>query len=125
MDADYQRVLDAHGKFISEFENSLFVYTSIMSHTKADRAICDAGLKVLSVDSGLPVIFGHNDLEFIKCADEHGVITDPDGVLKLNSKLKLIPGHCDPTCNLFDWYVGVRNGMVECLWPVTARGMSL
>ncbi len=125
MDADYQRVRDASGDFISEFENSLFVYTSIMSHTKADRAICDAGLKVLSVDSGLPVIFGRNDLEFIKCADEHGVITDPNGVLKLNDKLKLIPGHCDPTCNLFDWYVGVRNGKVECLWPVTARGLSL
>lgn len=125
MDADYQRVLDASGNFISEFENSLFIYTSIMSHTKSDRAICDAGLKVQSVDSGLPIIYGRDDLEYINCSDEHGVITDPDGVLKLNDKLKLIPGHCDPTCNLFDWYVGVRNGRVECLWPVTARGMSL
>ena len=125
MDADYQRVLDANGNFISEFTNSLFIYTSIMSHTKADIAICDAGLKALSVDSGLPVVFGRDDLECIKCADEHGVITDPDGILKLNDKLKLIPGHCDPTCNLFDWYVGVRNGKVECLWPITARGMSL
>ncbi len=31
----------------------------------------------------------------------------------------------NPTCNLFDWYVGVRKGIVETLWPVTARGMSL
>ncbi len=91
MDADYQRVLDANGNFISEFENSLFVYTSVMSHTKADRAICDAGLKVLSVDSGLPVIFGHNDLEFIKCADEHGVITDQGGVLNLIASSNLYP----------------------------------
>lgn len=125
MDADYQRVLDAEGNFISEFENSLFVYTSVMSHTKSDRAICDAGLKALSVDSGLPKIYGRDDMEYISCSDEHGVITDPDGVLKLNDMLKLIPGHCDPTCNLYDWYVGVRNGRVECLWPVTARGMSL
>ncbi len=125
MDVDYQRVLDANGNFISEFENSLFIYTSIMSHTKVDMAVCDAGLKVLSVDSGLPLIFGRDDIEYTKCSDEHGVITDPDGVLKLNDKLKLIPGHCDPTCNLFDWYIGVRNGRVECLWPVTARGMSL
>jgi 3-hydroxy-D-aspartate aldolase len=125
MDADYQRVLDASGNCISEFENSLFIYTSIMSHTKADRAICDAGLKVQSVDSCLPIICGRDDLEYINCSDEHGVFTDPDGVLKLNDKLKLIPGHCDTTCNLFDWYVGVRNGRVECLWPVTARGMCL
>jgi 3-hydroxy-D-aspartate aldolase len=125
MDADYQRVLDPEGNFISEFENSLFIYTSIMSKTKVDKAICDAGLKAQSVDSGLPVIFGRDDVEYIKCSDEHGVIADPDNVLKLNEKLKLVPGHCDPTCNVYDWYVGVRNGKVETLWPVTARGMCL
>ncbi len=124
MDADYQRVLDNKGGFISEFENSLFIYSSVMSHTKTDKAICDAGLKAQSVDSGLPVIFGRDDVEYIKCSDEHGVIADPNGVLKLNDKLKLIPGHCDPTCNVYDWYVGIRNGKVECLWPVTARGMA-
>jgi 3-hydroxy-D-aspartate aldolase len=125
MDADYRRVKDETGKAISEFENSLFIWTSIMSHAKADIAICDAGLKSQSVDSGLPVIHGRDDLEYIKCSDEHGVISDPSGALKLNDKLNLIPGHCDPTCNLHDWYVGLRNEEVECLWPVTARGRSL
>ena len=125
MDADYQRVRDREGDFIHEFENSLFIYTSIMSKTKADKAICDAGLKAQSVDSGLPVIFGRDDVEYIKCSDEHGVIADPQNILKLNEKLKLIPGHCDPTCNVYDWYVGVRAGKVEALWPVTARGMCL
>ena len=124
MDADYGRILDKEGKPISEFENSLFILTSVMSHTKADKAICDAGLKAQSVDSGLPVVFGRDDVEYIKCSDEHGVITDPQGKLKINEKLKLIPGHCDPTCNVHDWYVGVRNGKVECLWPVTARGLA-
>jgi 3-hydroxy-D-aspartate aldolase len=124
MDADYQRVKDEQGGNISEFENSLFIWTSIMSKAKPDKAICDAGLKAQSVDSGLPVIFGRSDIEYIKCADEHGVISDPEGSLKLNDKLKLVPGHCDPTCNVYDWYVGVRNGKVECLWPVTARGMA-
>ncbi|MDA4844272.1 DSD1 family PLP-dependent enzyme [Hoeflea poritis] len=125
MDADYQRVKDREGDFIHEFENSLFIYTSIMSKTKTDKAICDAGLKAQSVDSGLPVIFGRDDVEYIKCSDEHGVIADPQNILKLNDKLKLIPGHCDPTCNVYDWYVGVRDGKVEALWPVTARGMCL
>ena len=124
MDADYQRVKDDGGNFIHEFENSLFIWTSIMSKAKAEKAICDAGLKAQSVDSGLPVIFGRADIEYIKCADEHGVITDPNNSLKLNDKLKLIPGHCDPTCNVYDWYVGIRDGKVECLWPVTARGMA-
>jgi len=125
MDVDYQKILNGEGNRLSEFANSLFVYTSIMSHAKPDIAICDAGLKSLSVDSGLPKVHGCDNLEYIKCSDEHGVISDPGGTLKINDKIKLIPGHCDPTCNLYDWYVGVRGGRVEALWPVTARGMSL
>jgi len=126
MDADYGRILDKDGNRIDqgEWENALFLLTSVMSHAKADKAICDAGLKAQSVDSGLPVIFGRDDVEYVKCSDEHGVIADPDGKLKVNDKLKLVPGHCDPTCNVHDWYVGVRNGKVETVWPITARGLA-
>ncbi|MDE3238855.1 MAG: DSD1 family PLP-dependent enzyme [Paracoccaceae bacterium] len=124
MDADYGRILDREGKRIDEtgFEHSLFLFTSVMSHTKADKAVCDAGLKAQSVDSGLPVVFGRTDVKYIKCSDEHGVIEDTSGVLAVGEKLRLVPGHCDPTCNVHDWYVGVRGGVVEQLIPVTARG---
>lgn len=126
MDADYGRILDEDGKRIDkgEWENALFILTSVMSHAKADKAICDAGLKAQSVDSGLPFIYGREDVKYIKCSDEHGVIDDPDGVLNVNDKLRLVPGHCDPTCNVHDWYVGVRNGKVETVWPVSARGKA-
>ncbi len=126
MDADYGRILDKDGKRIDqgEWENALFLLTSVMSHAKADKAIVDAGLKAQSVDSGLPVVFGRTDVKYVKCSDEHGVVEDPDGVLKVNDKLKLVPGHCDPTCNVHDWYVGVRGGKVEVVWPVSARGKA-
>ena len=42
--------------------------------------------------------------------------------LALGDKIRLIPGHCDPTVNLYDWYVCIRGGRVEQLWPITARG---
>ncbi|MBD9528301.1 3-hydroxy-D-aspartate aldolase BhcC [Paracoccus sp. PAR01] len=124
MDADYGRIKDEGGHRIDkgEWENALFILTSVMSHAKPDKAICDAGLKAQSVDSGLPFIYGRDDVEYVKCSDEHGVIADPKGVLKVNEKLRLVPGHCDPTCNVHDWYVGVRNGKVETVWPVSARG---
>ncbi|EEE35673.1 threonine aldolase, low-specificity [Rhodobacteraceae bacterium KLH11] len=126
MDADYGRILDKDGKRIDqgEWENAFFILTSVMSHAKADKAICDAGLKAQSVDSGLPFIYGRDDVEYVKCSDEHGVIADPDGVLKVNEKLRLVPGHCDPTANVHDWYVGVRGGKVETVWPVSARGKA-
>ena len=126
MDADYGRILDKDGNRIDqgEWENAFFILTSVMSHAKPDRAICDAGLKAQSVDSGLPVVHGRDDVEYVKCSDEHGVIADPGGALKVGDKLKLVPGHCDPTANVHDWYVGVRNGKVESVWPVSARGKA-
>ncbi|MDP3962214.1 MAG: DSD1 family PLP-dependent enzyme [Pseudorhodobacter sp.] len=126
MDADYGRILDQNGQRIDqgEWENALFILTSVMSHAKADKAVVDAGLKAQSVDSGLPVVFGRKDVKYVKCSDEHGVVEDAGGVLKVGDKLKLVPGHCDPTCNVHDWYVGVRNGKVEVLWPVSARGKA-
>lgn len=126
MDADYGRILDEHGQRIDkgEWENALFILTSVMSHVKADKAIVDAGLKAQSVDSGLPVVFGRTDVNYVKCSDEHGVIDDPAGVLRVNDKLRLVPGHCDPTCNVHDWYVGLRGGKVEVVWPVSARGKA-
>ena len=126
MDADYGRILDKDGKRIDqgEWENALFILTSVMSHAKAEKAIVDAGLKAQSVDSGLPVVFGRTDVKYVKCSDEHGVVEDLGGVLKVNDKLRLVPGHCDPTCNVHDWYVGVRGGKVEVVWPVSARGKA-
>ena len=72
MDADYGRILDKDGKRIDhgEWENALFILTTVMSHSKADKAIVDAGLKAQSVDSGLPFIYGRDDVKYIKCSDE-------------------------------------------------------
>lgn len=126
MDADYGRILDRNGRRIDqgEWENALFLLTQVMSHVKPDKAVCDAGLKAQSVDSGLPVVFGRSDVTYVKCSDEHGVIDDPRGALRVGEKLRLVPGHCDPTCNVHDWYVGLRGGKVEVVWPVSARGKT-
>lgn len=122
MDGDYAKN-DWTESGIPRFEHSLFVWTTVMSRTTPDRAIVDAGLKASSVDSGMPRIAAADGAEYVKASDEHGV-------LKLNGaagyavgdKLKLIPGHCDPTVNLYDQFVCMRGGRVEALWPISARG---
>jgi 3-hydroxy-D-aspartate aldolase len=126
MDADYGQVENLEGQRLDEadWKNALFLLTGVMSTAVDGQAVCDAGLKVQSVDSGLPVIFDRSDISYITCSDEHGIIKDDYNILKINDKLRLIPGHCDPTVNLHDWYVCVRNGRVEDLWPVSARGKS-
>jgi hypothetical protein len=106
---------------VQGLENALFILTSVMSHAKPDKAICDAGLKAQSIDSGLPFVYGRDDVKYVKCSDEHGVIEDPKGVLKINEKLRLVSGHCDPTCNVHDWYVGMRKGQVDAVADICTR----
>jgi 3-hydroxy-D-aspartate aldolase len=125
MDGDYGSIQAEQGPLLDRFENSLFVVTSVMSTPTPGRIVCDAGLKAHSIDSGLPTIRNNSPLSYQQPSDEHGIIVDPTESLVLGDKLWLIPGHCDPTVNLHDWYVGVRNSQVECLWPVSARGMIL
>jgi D-serine deaminase-like pyridoxal phosphate-dependent protein len=36
--------------------------------------------------------------------------------------VRLVPGHCDPTVNLYDWLVCCRGDHVEAIWPISARG---
>jgi len=122
MDADYNR--NEFDAAWPPFEQSLFVWTTVMSRPAATRAVVDAGLKSVSVDSGLPQVWQHEGLECVSDSDEHFVFTiGPNAAAPaLGDKLLLVPGHCDPTVNLYDWFVCVRGGVVEALWPVSARG---
>jgi D-serine deaminase-like pyridoxal phosphate-dependent protein len=122
MDADYNRNLWEEGW--PRFEQSLFVLATVMSAPSPGHAVLDAGLKASSVDSGLPQVHERPGVEYVRASDEHGVLKIAVGARApaLGEKLLLVPGHCDPTVNLYDWFVCVRKGKVEALWPVTARG---
>ena len=124
MDADYGKNLDRNGQAARTFENSLFVLATVMSVAGRSHVVLDAGLKATTAESGLPRVYGRAHLEAVGMSDEHTKVEAAPGgaVPQLGDKLLLVPGHVDPTVNLHDWYVGVRDGMVECLWPITARG---
>jgi 3-hydroxy-D-aspartate aldolase len=119
MDADYAR--NEWAAPLPRFEHTLFVLTTVMSRPTPGLAIVDAGLKASSVDSGMPTVWERNDLAYIRASDEHGWVEGPNPPA-LGEKLRLVPGHCDPTVNLYDWYVCVRRGVVEDLWAISARG---
>jgi D-serine deaminase-like pyridoxal phosphate-dependent protein len=122
MDADYAR--NATGPDERRFRHALFVLASVMSVPEPARPVCDAGLKALAFDSGLPLVHGRAGVAYAKASDEHGVLAVAPGAppLALRERVWLVPGHCDPTANLYDWIVGVRGKSVECVWPVAARG---
>ena len=123
MDADYGRNLDRDGSPTKAFEPSLFVWAAVMSRPTQDRAIVDAGLKALAFDSGPPVVCDEPAATYERASDEHGRlgISGATNRLNIGDKVRLIPGHCDPTVNLYDWYVCIRGNRVEQLWPPPLR----
>ena len=129
MDADYARNKRADGRAFDTFEHALFVYATAMSAPAPERVIVDAGHKSLAVDSGMPVPWRLPGATYHRPSDEHGIldVTACDRRPGRGEKVLLVPGHCDPTVNLHDWYVGVRGlnsgqARIESLWPVAARG---
>ncbi len=107
------------------FEHALFLKSQVISRHPS-RAVIDAGHKSHAIDSGLPLVDGRR-LEVANGGDEHGVLTSAgDPLPELGETVWLIPGHCDPTVNLHDHLVvvrgGLREGVVEAIWPVDARG---
>jgi 3-hydroxy-D-aspartate aldolase len=119
MDADYAK--NEWAAPLPRFGHALFVLTTVMSRPSAAMAIVDAGLKASSVDSGMPGVWGRPGLAYTKASDEHGWL-EGEPSPALGEKLLLVPGHCDPTINLYDWYVVISSGSVVDLWPITARG---
>jgi D-serine deaminase-like pyridoxal phosphate-dependent protein len=75
----------------------------------------------------MPAVWERPGLAYTRASDEHGWVEIAPGAQApaLGDKLLLVPGHCDPTVNLYDWYVCLRGGVVEALWPITARGAVL
>ncbi|KDP84527.1 alanine racemase [Cupriavidus sp. SK-3] len=134
MDADYGRN-DYSGTL--RFEHSLFIATAVMSVAAATRpaprVVLDAGLKSMAVDSGLPLVWDGDGpsrtVAYVAANDEHGILEPLPGgngadLPGLGAQVLLVPGHCDPTLNLYDEIVGVRKGLVSLVWPVAARGLS-
>jgi D-serine deaminase-like pyridoxal phosphate-dependent protein len=123
MDADYGRNLGEDGQPVREFRQSLFILATVMSHPVPERAVVDVGLKAHSVDSGMPGVVDVSGAEYVRASDEHGVIAlRGPGTLDVGQKIRLVPGHCDPTVNLYDWIVCYRGERVEGIWPIAARG---
>jgi D-serine deaminase-like pyridoxal phosphate-dependent protein len=129
MDADYARNRGAGGGPFSAFEHALFVMATVMSHSRIERAFLDAGLKALAFDSGMPEVWGRAGISYQGASDEHGklALDGSNAALGIGDRLLLVPGHCDPTVNLHDWYVGVHGlgtdaAHVAEVWPVAARG---
>lgn len=105
---------------------AVLVLTRVVSRPRKGVVTCDAGHKAVSADAGVPtcVVVGHPELTPLSPSEEHlpmAVAGDASGP-EVGEALYLVPRHVCPTVNNFDCALLVRNGQIEAVEKVTARG---
>jgi len=107
------------------FEYALTILTTVTSRPTAERVITDAGFKTLSAkEEWHAVVLEHDDFELVYLSAEHGVwLRRPDGPpVAIGQQLEIIPDYHDTTTFRHDTFIGLRDGLVETVIPLLARG---
>lgn len=122
MDTDYRNAIG------SVYANALSILSTVISCPASQRAVIDAGLKSLSIESGMAEPKDLPGVSYQPAGDEHGILRwddFPDSARQgfvVGDRIELLPSHIDTTINLHDTYYAHRNGIIEAIWPVSARG---
>jgi len=120
MDPEYQQK-------IPEFGLAFSLLCTVVSRPAPDKVITDGGLQVLGNDYGTPAAKEHGELRYAYLSEEHGSFLVAEGertALEVGDPIEVYPGHCCSAANLHDRVFAMRQGQVEAVWSVTARGKS-
>jgi D-serine deaminase-like pyridoxal phosphate-dependent protein len=116
-----------YGQTRPEFEQALFVLSTVVSRPTPERVVTDAGRKTISNDFGLPIPWNALGMAMKTLSEEHGVLTVTDaGSVQLGpgDKLRFVPSHCCTTTNLHDQLYVIQNETLVDIWPIAARGRA-
>jgi len=105
---------------------AVLVLTRVVSRPHEGIITCDGGHKAVSADAGVPtcVVVGHSELEPRSPSEEHLPMALDREVAgpRVGEVLYLLPRHVCPTVNNFDCALLVRDGQIESVEKVSARG---
>jgi len=113
---------------------ALRVLATVVSTAVTNRVIIDGGSKTFSSDRlhnppegvkpGFGLVVEYPDLWFEKMSEEHGHIDASAAKKKprVGERVTVVPNHVCPCVNMHDVMYGHRNGKVEAVWRIQARG---
>jgi D-serine deaminase-like pyridoxal phosphate-dependent protein len=111
---------------------ALSVLATVVSTNRPGHATIDAGSKTFSGDravvtaSDSGAVVAHSidvDARVVRITEEHGMVELGEGVrVNVGQKLRFTPFHVCTAVNLSDELIAIRDGIVEEVWPVSARG---
>lgn len=107
-----------------EHPYALTVLATVTSRPAPTRIICDAGRKTMSVGAADPDPVGISGVESVGMSAEHGTVklTEPSETPRVGDKIEFVIGYSDVTVALHDEIYGIRDGIVETVWPLLGRG---
>ncbi len=126
----YDATQVAHGQ-ATFADVAAWVVATVVSRPDDQRAVIDAGSKVLSSDrlnqKDAPVMMGRlidrPDHHVVRVNEEHGVIATPPGsTLRIGDRVAVVPSHICPVINLTDEVLVADDGALVDTWRVAARG---
>jgi D-serine deaminase-like pyridoxal phosphate-dependent protein len=107
---------------------AMTVRATVVSRPTEDRAVLDAGSKVMTYEQyyakGFGRIVEYPDAQVTGFSEEHGIV-DLSGSAKkpkIGEVVSVIPNHCCVVTNMMDEVYAARKGVVEAVYPVAARG---
>jgi len=105
---------------------ALTVLATVVSVPTTDRAIIDAGSKVLTSDllglQGHGHVLGRPDISIVGLSEEHGTLIATEIGLKVGDRVRIVPNHACVVTNMLDRVELVRGIKHEATAPVAARG---
>lgn len=108
------------------YRPAVLVLTRVVSRPRTGIATCDAGHKAVSADAGVPtcLVVGHPELTPLSPSEEHLPLALEESAAgpRIGEALYLLPRHVCPTVNNFDCALLVRDGRIESMEQVAARG---
>lgn len=106
---------------------ALTILSTVISTPTPNRAVIDAGSKVLTSDlmglKGHGLIVGYPDLTISQLSEEHGCITSSTPTnLRVGQRIQVIPNHACVVSNMVDHVVFIKDDQVLTQQQVVARG---
>jgi D-serine deaminase-like pyridoxal phosphate-dependent protein len=107
-----------------DYDFALTVTSTVTSRANPTRIVTDAGRKTMSRDTAPPCPKGIEGVKSVSLSAEHGQIElyVADETVRVGDRVEWIVGYADTTVHLHECFFGVREGVVECVWPVLGRG---
>lgn len=119
-------LMDArYAKSRSQLSPAAKVMATTISTPEPGLALLDCGQKAMSVDTGVPLSEGIPGATLTKMSAEHGFLElegEAQNTVNLGTKVWLTPWDIGNCVNVYDYINVVRDGKLETVWEVSARG---